>query len=291
TNVGTATLYTATFAPPAAVVAGTSYSIVLRNAVGSSLFGVRGSTGTSSLANGQVFTTTTSGGTWTAVNADLYFTSYVTPAITYPTSGNISQVKDSGAAVGASATWTTLSWTATTPANTSVKFQAAGSNAAAGPFTFVGPDGTASTFFTTTGASLAEFNGKRYLRYKAFLATTDISVTPTLSDVTICQQVVDCTGTTAVITPAQAQVCGSPTGNSASGQAGVSAYAWSITNGVITGGATSQTATYTAGASGTVGLSLTITMANGCQATTGASVPINPIPATPTITPGSATTF
>ena len=72
TNVGTAALYTTTFASPAALVSGTSYSIVLRTSVGSTVFGVRGSTaGGSSLANGQVFTTTNSGTLWTPVAADL----------------------------------------------------------------------------------------------------------------------------------------------------------------------------------------------------------------------------
>ena len=55
-----------------------------------------------------------------------------------------------------------------------------------GPFNFVGPDGTASTFFTTSGASLSQFNGFRYLRYKAFLSTTNSAVTPSLSSVQVC---------------------------------------------------------------------------------------------------------
>src|SRR5207244_9217669 len=122
------------------------------------------------------------------------------------------------------ATWTTLSWSATTPANTTVKFQAAASNSAAGPFNFVGPDGTAATFFTVSGASLAQFNGKRYLQYKAFLSTTDTSVTPTLGDVTVCEAVVDCTSSVPAINPTPAQVCASSTGNSAAGAASMSSY-------------------------------------------------------------------
>jgi hypothetical protein len=291
TNVGSAALYTVTFGTPASVVAGTSYSIVLRISVGSTVFGVRGSTaGGSSLVNGQVFTTTTSGGTWTAVAADLWFTSYVTPVITYPAAGSITAMKDSGAVVGSSANWTTLSWTATTPANTSVKFQAAASNSATGPFTFVGPDGTAATFFTTSGASLAQFNGLRYLQYMAYLGTTDNTVTPTLSDVTVCKTVVDCTAAVPSITPSPAQVCASSVGNTATGPAGMTTYAWSITNGIITGGTNTQTVTYTAGASGSVGLSLTITNASGCQATGASTVSIN-VPATPTINASGPTTF
>src|SRR4029077_5947827 len=65
-----------------------------------------------------------------------------------------------------------------------------------GPFTFVGPDGTANTFFTTSGASLSQFNGKRYLEYKAFLSTNSGSVTPTLSSVQVCFQDVAATSAT-----------------------------------------------------------------------------------------------
>ncbi|MCU7370317.1 DUF11 domain-containing protein [Paucibacter sp. O1-1] len=50
-----------------------------------------------------------------------------------------------------------MSWTASTPANTSVSFQVAASNSEFGPFNFVGPDNTAATFFTTSGASLSRF--------------------------------------------------------------------------------------------------------------------------------------
>jgi hypothetical protein len=39
----------------------------------------------------------------------------------------------------------------------------AASNTPPGPFTFVGPDGTAGTFFTTSGADLSQFDGFRYL--------------------------------------------------------------------------------------------------------------------------------
>ena len=71
-----------------------------------------------------------------------------------------------------------------------LQFQVAASNSATGPFNFVGPDGTAATFFTTSGASLSQFNGKRYLEYKAYLSTTNSTVTPTLNDVTVCFNVV-----------------------------------------------------------------------------------------------------
>ena len=283
TNVGTAANYQATFVTPAAVVSGTSYSIVLKANTGSTAFGVRGNS--SSLANGQWFLSTNSGGTWSANAQDLFFATYVTPT-TLQSAGNfVSSVKDSGAVTGSSTTWTTLSWTAVTPANTTLKFQVAGSSSASGPFNFVGPDGTAATFFTTSGASLSQFNGKRYLQYKAFLSTTDTSVTPTLNNVTVCYAVVDCSSAVPSITPTPSQVCANSTGNTASGPASMSSYSWSITNGTITAGATAQSVTYTAGASGNVGLTLTVTTSNGCTAANSINVPIS-TPATPTATNG-----
>src|SRR5262249_36979358 len=99
-----------------------------------------------------------------------------------------SSLKDANPVANSTPHWTTLSFTATTPANTAVKFQVAGSNSAYGPWNYVGPDGTASTFFTTTRASRAQFNGDRYLRCEAFLSTTNPSVTPSLSSVQVCYQ-------------------------------------------------------------------------------------------------------
>jgi IPT/TIG domain/Dockerin type I domain len=206
-------------------------------------------------------------------------------------SGNlVSSIKDSNPLAGLTPIWSTLSWTATTPANTAVSFQIAGSNSSSGPFNFIGPDGTAATFFTTSGASLAQFYNVRYLQYKAYLSTTDSTQTPTLNDVSLCFADTDCTAPI-TITPTPAQVCANTTGNTASGPAGATSYSWGITNGSITGGGTSQTVTYTAGASGSVGLTLNIVDASGCQKSTSTSVTINPIPPTPTITPGGPTTF
>src|SRR5207302_4054692 len=105
----------------------------------------------------------------------------------YAASGNqVSSTKDADPALGTTPTWTTLSWNDTVPANTTLKFQVAASNNASGPFNFVGPDTTAATFFTTSGASLSQFDGLRYLQYKVFLSTTDSTMTPALNDVTVC---------------------------------------------------------------------------------------------------------
>jgi hypothetical protein len=196
---GAAGYFTVNFAAPATVTAGTTYAIIVRPAANPSAgiyayvcscsSGAPGSVDTNPYANGQRVTSANSGGTWTADTTaggrDLGFHTYINAG--FASNGNlISSTKDSNPGIDSASTWTTLSWTASTPANTSVQFQVAASNALFGPFNFVGPDGTTATFFTTSGASLGQFNGFRYLKYKAYLTTTNSAVTPTLSDVTVC---------------------------------------------------------------------------------------------------------
>jgi hypothetical protein len=197
----------------------------------------------------------------------------------------VSGLKDSNPAAALMPAWSTLSWTSTTPANTSVKFQVAGSNSDSGPFNFVGPDGTNATFFTAAGSSLSQFAGLRYLEYKAYLATTTNTVKPTLSDVTLCYTNADCSGATATIT-APSPICSNSTGNTASGPAGKASYLWSITtpNGTVTSGGTSQTVTYSVGTGPAVNLSLTTVDGAGCQASAAKSVLII---TGPTVTPAS----
>jgi hypothetical protein len=195
-NGGVASYFTATFAAPLTLTAGTQYALVIRPVANPSP-GVYALTrsGTSTLgadvyAGGTRVSGATSGTAWSipltgGVSTDAGFRTYMDTG--FASSGNlISGVKDANPSAGSSPSWSQLSWTATTPANTGVQFQAAASNNASGPFNFVGPDGTASTFFTTSGASLSQFNGFRYLKYKALLSTSDSTATPTLNDVTAC---------------------------------------------------------------------------------------------------------
>ena len=290
-NSSALSYFTGTFATPATVTAGTVYALVVRPVADPSA-GTYALT-ISSLnpyANGQRVSSADSGGTWAGDTTDLGFKTFVKTG--FLTSGNlVSALKDANPAPGLTPIWSTLSWTATTPASTSLKFQMAASNSTGGPFNFVGPDGTATTFFTTSGASLSQFYGFRYLQYNAFMATTDTTQTPTLSDVTICYAVVDCSSAPITITPTPAQVCASSAGNTAAGPAGATSYSWSISNGTIVGSTTSQSVTYTAGASGSVGLTLNIVEAGGCHKPASTNVTINPLPATPTITPGGPTAF
>lgn len=183
-NTGASTFFSAVFSQPARVTAGTTYAFTLR---GAAVIGTYAATrsATNVYAAGSQFVSTTAGVTWTAQAFDLGFRTFI--STTLVSSGDFtSSVKDANPATGIPAMWGTLAWTAPVPAGTAVKFQAAASNNPAGPFTFVGPGNDPSAFFTTTGASLSQFSGLRYLQYKAFLSSTVNTVTPTLSDVSIC---------------------------------------------------------------------------------------------------------
>jgi hypothetical protein len=276
--------YTVSFGSPATLTSGTQYALILRpvaNPSAGGYFWIRSSPST--YANGQRVISIDNGATFTADSTrDFNFKTYMRTGFT--ASGDlVSSVKDSNPPIGFTPTWTTLSWTASTPAGTALQFQVAGSNSVFGPFTFVGPDTTAGTFFTTSGASLSQFNGFRYLKYRAYLSTTDSTVTPTLNDVTVCF----CdTPPTPTITP------GGPTtfcaGNSVTlTSSSATGNQWYV-GGIAIGGATNQA--YIAIASGNYTVTVTT---SGCTSapSTATAVTVNPIPATPTITPGGPTTF
>jgi len=195
---GAPKFYTVNFPAPVTIAAGTHYAIVIRASAtytdGTLAFT---NSAVSSLQGNDVYPggaqMYSSGSTWiiqtygTTPTADGGFKTYVGTGNTgYNSAGDlISKLKDSSPPAGTSPTWTSLAWTSSTPASTALHFQAAASNNATGPFNFVGHDGTSATFFAN-GASLAQFNGSRYLKYRAFLATTLNSATPTLNDATVC---------------------------------------------------------------------------------------------------------
>ncbi len=78
-----------------------------------------------------------------------------------------------------------ISWTAATPAGTSIKFQIATNNDSA-TWSFKGPDGALNTYYTSSGAAIwSGHDGDRYIKYKAFFSTSDINDTPILNDVSI----------------------------------------------------------------------------------------------------------
>jgi hypothetical protein len=103
-----------------------------------------------------------------------------------------STIFDTGIAQGAQPN--SIMWNGTWPANTSVLFQIASSNAVNGPWNYVGVDGTTATYYSdnTTGpgvsipVSYTNHNNKRYLRYRTILVSNATSsVTPVVTDVVI----------------------------------------------------------------------------------------------------------
>jgi outer membrane protein assembly factor BamB len=71
--------------------------------------------------------------------------------------------------LGGQASLLTLNFTSTLPAGTSLKIQLASSDSSSGPWSYVGPDGTSASYFTTSGQSIPSvLSGKRYLRYKVY---------------------------------------------------------------------------------------------------------------------------
>jgi hypothetical protein len=78
----------------------------------------------------------------------------------------------------------------------------------------------------------------------------------------------------------------SSTGNSFSGPAGLATYQWTVSgNGTLTGGQGTQTITYSVGASGNINIALTVTDANGCEASCQVEFECTPPP------PGTFTSF
>jgi len=88
----------------------------------------------------------------------------------------------------------------------SVKFQVATNNNKT-TWNFLGPDGTANTYYTLANQNLNSLhNGDRYLRYQAFLQTASTTWTPTISDASF-------TFTSTCVPPGQVLFTGLNTGD------------------------------------------------------------------------------
>jgi hypothetical protein len=102
--------------------------------------------------------------------------------VSYYNSGNLtSSTHDTGYATD----FGTISWNAATPAGTAIKFQIATNNDNS-TWNFKGPGGDSGTYYTSSGAGIwTGHDNDRYIKYKAFLSTTDTSATPTFHDISI----------------------------------------------------------------------------------------------------------
>ena len=109
---------------------------------------------------------------------------YLTLQNTATTGNYISPSFDVGAGGGI---FNTIIWNAVIPAGSTLKFQIAANNNNL-TWNFVGPDGTANTFYVTSGAQIfSGLSGMRYIKYKAVFnrPTTDPLLNPILNDITI----------------------------------------------------------------------------------------------------------
>ncbi len=87
---------------------------------------------------------------------------------------------------GAASNFTTVTWqpTSQNPATT-IKFQIASNNDGV-TWNYIGPDGTAATYYTVSGSNIsATHDNNRYVRYKVFVSTTDVAYTPVLTSLGI----------------------------------------------------------------------------------------------------------
>lgn len=86
----------------------------------------------------------------------------------------------------------TIMWQGTKPTGTNVKFQIAGSDDAAGPWDYLGPDGSSSTYYEPAGADVqvkilkSAHANNRYVRYQATLESNiEKTYSPLVSNVVI----------------------------------------------------------------------------------------------------------
>ncbi len=87
--------------------------------------------------------------------------------------------------VGYAANFTTIQWSATSFSGTGIKFQIA-SNSNNTTWDFLGPDGTEGSFYETSNTDIwSGHDGGRYIKYKAFLSTSQQGKTPVLNKVSI----------------------------------------------------------------------------------------------------------
>ncbi len=126
----------------------------------------------------------------TGNNQEFFVVSTLVTNCDYASSGYIeSSTLDTGSAHVA---YNWIKWTGTAPVNTAVKFQIATSENEAGPWIYLGPDGTVNSFYTNGAGELINYNvnlNKRYIRYKLFLENNNSLQPPTLEEVIISYSV------------------------------------------------------------------------------------------------------
>jgi len=81
-----------------------------------------------------------------------------------------------------------LNWNGDIYSGTSIKFQLRTASTEAGLIlnNFIGPDGTANTYYTTSGGNIwTGHNGDQWMQYKVMLSTTERTISPKISAVSV----------------------------------------------------------------------------------------------------------
>jgi len=102
---------------------------------------------------------------------------------------------------GSRSSFKKLSWHTETPDNSTIKLQlrSANNDSALIMKDFVGPNGTASTFYTSSPTDIwSGHDGDRWIQYKAYFNIMEVTVSPSLKDVTITY---NCLPETIVLAP------------------------------------------------------------------------------------------
>ncbi|HEX3108095.1 MAG TPA: LamG-like jellyroll fold domain-containing protein, partial [Thermoanaerobaculia bacterium] len=258
--------------PPPATV--TAPSAVCGNAtnVGASVTATAGATYNWSITNGVI----TSGQGTTAITFNPGASGVVTLNVTVTDATSCSANGNANVTINpapASAITAPASICATTTGNASVAVTSGATyNWSITNGTITGGSGTNAITFTPAASGTVT------------LAITVVSVNGCSSSSNV--NVPINTAPSATIT-APASVCAFAAGNASVPLQSGATYTWTLTNGSITSGAGTNAITFTAGASGNVGISVTVAN-GGCSATSNTTVPINTAPA-PVITGPTAT--
>jgi hypothetical protein len=159
----------------------------------------------------------------------------------------------------------------------------------------VGSGGTGAHYaWSITGGCITAGSATNSVSYTAGASGT-VTLAVTVTNASGCstastKKLVTIVGAPSAAITASASVCSVSTGNTASvvsaGTGG--SYSWSITNGTITAGSGTDKITYTAGLSGDVILSVTVTNSTGCRASSGSKeIVITALPVATITTTGS----
>ena len=157
---------------------------------------------------------------------------------------------------------------------------------------FATTSATGTLLWTAVNGTITGANNQSMVNFTAG-STDPVTLTLTVTNAS------GCSATSSVVVPLRTlappaisldnpNVCPGG-GDFASAPAGLGSYSWSITGGTAAGPTNQPHFNFTAGASGTITVTLTISD-NGCVATNSATVNINTV-ATPTITASGPTTF